>query len=70
MTKQQNFMIILLIYLFYIISRLPPPSLPTWQDCHELWSKRRRRQLRDQQESMMNLPPGKPAHLALNEAAL
>lgn len=21
-----------------------PPSLPLWQDCHELWSKKRRRQ--------------------------
>lgn len=31
-------------------SRMPPPQLPTWQDCHELWSKRRRRQLREQQE--------------------
>lgn len=26
---------------------MPIPSLPTWQDCHELWSKRRRRQLRE-----------------------
>uniref|UniRef100_A0A8D8RSL5 Cyclin-dependent kinase 12 n=1 Tax=Cacopsylla melanoneura TaxID=428564 RepID=A0A8D8RSL5_9HEMI len=25
---------------------MPPPQLPTWQDCHELWSKKRRRQLR------------------------
>lgn len=23
------------------------PELPTWQDCHELWSKKRRRQLRE-----------------------
>lgn len=28
---------------------MPAPKLPTWQDCHELWSKkRRRRQMRDQ----------------------
>lgn len=27
------------------------PELPTWQDCHELWSKKRRRQQREQQES-------------------
>ncbi|XP_021708726.1 cyclin-dependent kinase 12 isoform X2 [Aedes aegypti] len=40
--------------------QLPPPKLPTWQDCHELWSKKRRRQLREQQESAANLPPGKP----------
>lgn len=36
------------------------PELPTWQDCHELWSKKRRKQLREQQESLQNLPPGKP----------
>uniref|UniRef100_A0A182WPN8 Uncharacterized protein n=1 Tax=Anopheles minimus TaxID=112268 RepID=A0A182WPN8_9DIPT len=41
--------------------QLPPPQLPTWQDCHELWSKKRRRQLREQQESALNLPPGKPS---------
>lgn len=40
---------------------MPPPALPTWQDCHELWSKKRRRQLREQQESLQNLPPGKPS---------
>lgn len=39
---------------------MPPPELPTWQDCHELWSKKRRRQLKEQQESLQNLPPGKP----------
>ncbi|XP_065339359.1 cyclin-dependent kinase 12 isoform X1 [Cloeon dipterum] len=39
--------------------RLPPPQLPTWQDCHELWSKKRRRQMREQ-EALANLPPGKP----------
>ncbi|NXS54490.1 CDK13 kinase, partial [Brachypteracias leptosomus] len=25
-------------------SKMPPPDLPLWQDCHELWSKKRRRQ--------------------------
>ncbi|XP_049295898.1 cyclin-dependent kinase 12 isoform X2 [Anopheles funestus] len=44
-----------------IPEQLPPPQLPTWQDCHELWSKKRRRQLREQQESALNLPPGKPS---------
>lgn len=40
---------------------MPAPQLPTWQDCHELWSKKRKkRQLREQQESLQNLPPGKP----------
>lgn len=27
---------------------MPAPELPTWQDCHELWSKQRRRQQREQ----------------------
>ncbi|KAG5883730.1 hypothetical protein JTB14_024231 [Gonioctena quinquepunctata] len=39
------------------------PELPTWQDCHELWSKKRKRQIREQAESMQNLPPGKPSLL-------
>ncbi|XP_034945434.1 cyclin-dependent kinase 12 [Chelonus insularis] len=30
---------------------MPIPELPKWQDCHELWCKRRRRQLREQQEN-------------------
>ncbi|GAA6079868.1 cyclin-dependent kinase 12, partial [Tachysurus ichikawai] len=25
-------------------SKMEPPDLPHWQDCHELWSKKRRRQ--------------------------
>ncbi|XP_069776765.1 cyclin-dependent kinase 13-like isoform X2 [Narcine bancroftii] len=25
-------------------TKMPPPDLPHWQDCHELWSKKRRRQ--------------------------
>ncbi|KAM9308033.1 cyclin-dependent kinase 13 [Gastrophryne carolinensis] len=25
-------------------SKMAPPDLPLWQDCHELWSKKRRRQ--------------------------
>ena len=29
---------------------MPPPELPTYQDCHELWSKKRRRQMREQQQ--------------------
>lgn len=36
------------------------PELPTWQDCHELWSKKRKKHMREQQEATMNLPPGKP----------
>ncbi|EGI60357.1 Cell division cycle 2-like protein kinase [Acromyrmex echinatior] len=30
--------------------QMPAPQLPTWQDCHELWSKKRKRLLREQQE--------------------
>ncbi|XP_066253229.1 cyclin-dependent kinase 12 isoform X1 [Euwallacea similis] len=41
--------------------QIQAPELPTWQDCHELWSKKRKRQIREQQENMLNLPPGKPA---------
>lgn len=29
---------------------MPVPKLPTWQDCHELWSKKRKRQMREQHE--------------------
>lgn len=50
-----------------IPDQLPPPQLPTWQDCHELWSKKRRRQLREQQESAQNLPPGKPSGSTINK---
>ncbi|XP_066998284.2 cyclin-dependent kinase 12 isoform X2 [Anabrus simplex] len=39
--------------------KMPCPELPTWQDCHELWSKRRRRQIREMQEAQQNLPLGK-----------
>jgi hypothetical protein len=33
---------------FSTFFRMAPPELPTYQDCHELWSKKRRRQLREQ----------------------
>ncbi|CAH2302298.1 cyclin-dependent kinase 12 isoform X1 [Pelobates cultripes] len=26
------------------VDKMAPPDLPSWQDCHELWSKKRRRQ--------------------------
>ena len=32
------------------------PKLPTWQDCHEMWSKKRRRQLKEQQEQLGRIP--------------
>ncbi len=34
--------------------RMPPPQLPTYQDCHELWSKKRRRQMREQLQAEGN----------------
>ncbi|XP_076060497.1 cyclin-dependent kinase 12 [Oratosquilla oratoria] len=30
---------------------MEPPPLPKYQDCHELWSKRRRRQMKEHQEA-------------------
>ncbi|XP_030027315.1 cyclin-dependent kinase 12 isoform X3 [Manduca sexta] len=30
--------------------QMAAPELPTWQDCHELWSKQRRRQQREQDQ--------------------
>ena len=47
-------------FILYFCS-CPPPELPTYQDCHELWSKRRRRQMREQQEQQQRVPvPGGP----------
>lgn len=52
---------------------MPAPQLPTWQDCHELWSKKRRRQLREQQESsagkipLLPLPNKGGPHKALED---
>ncbi|XP_012233397.1 cyclin-dependent kinase 12 isoform X2 [Linepithema humile] len=37
--------------------QMPAPQLPTWQDCHELWSKKRKRLLREQQESAATKMP-------------
>lgn len=47
----------------FFIFRISAPELPTWQDCHELWSKKRKRQIREHAEAMQNLPPGKPSVL-------
>ncbi|CAH1397370.1 unnamed protein product [Nezara viridula] len=33
-----------------IPEKMMPPQLPTWQDCHELWSKKQRRQMKEQAE--------------------
>lgn len=52
---------------------MEPPPLPKYQDCHELWSKRRRRQLKEQQEAAIGGAvgpqgvPGKPVGPLLNQ---
>lgn len=38
--------------------QMPAPELPTWQDCHELWSKQRRRQQREQDHTQGKKPCG------------
>ncbi|CAH0692038.1 unnamed protein product [Spodoptera exigua] len=38
--------------------QMPAPELPTWQDCHELWSKQRRRQQREQDHTQGKKPYG------------
>lgn len=43
--KPNNFHSIIFLY------RMPSPALPTWQDCHELWSKKRRRELREKEQA-------------------
>lgn len=35
-------------------------ALPTWQDCHELWSKKRKRELRRENQPRTNEAAGEP----------
>ncbi|CAG7831840.1 unnamed protein product, partial [Allacma fusca] len=49
--------------------KVEPPQLPTWQDCHELWSKKMRRQQRDNPEATQTLPPGKPPPLPTSSSS-
>ncbi|KAG5268912.1 hypothetical protein AALO_G00217840 [Alosa alosa] len=37
-------------------AKMPPPGLPLWQDCHELWSKKRRRQKQIPEEIVPKAP--------------
>ncbi|XP_075903439.1 cyclin-dependent kinase 13 isoform X2 [Nelusetta ayraudi] len=39
--------------------KMPPPDLPLWQDCHELWSKKRRRQKQIPEEQAAPKAPRK-----------
>uniref|UniRef100_A0A8C7P9Y1 Cyclin dependent kinase 13 n=1 Tax=Oncorhynchus mykiss TaxID=8022 RepID=A0A8C7P9Y1_ONCMY len=40
-------------------TKMPPPDLPLWQDCHELWSKKRRRQKQMPEELSASKAPRK-----------
>jgi len=40
--------------------KMEPPALPTWQDCHELWSKKQRRRNREKAEAVNSAPPAVP----------
>lgn len=53
--------------IFMVYFRAMSMLLPTWQDCHELWLKKRRRQMREQQDALQNLPPGKPPPANVNK---
>ncbi|XP_032683847.1 cyclin-dependent kinase 12-like isoform X3 [Odontomachus brunneus] len=37
--------------------QMPAPQLPTWQDCHELWWKKRKRLLKEQQDNATTKMP-------------
>lgn len=50
---------------------MDPPDLPHWQDCHEMWSKRRRRQMRLEQEAIAaginpNMMGNQPSEISSN----
>ncbi|XP_036377045.1 cyclin-dependent kinase 13 [Megalops cyprinoides] len=44
-------------------AKMPTPDLPLWQDCHELWSKKRRRQKQVPEETAAPKAPRKDAGL-------
>ncbi|VBB30047.1 unnamed protein product, partial [Acanthocheilonema viteae] len=41
-------------------SKIPPPKLPDWQDCHELWSKKQRKNR--SAGSNLNIPQSSQSH--------
>ncbi|XP_074415979.1 LOW QUALITY PROTEIN: cyclin-dependent kinase 13 [Carassius auratus] len=47
-------------------TKMPPPSLPLWQDCHELWSKKRRRQKQMPEE--LSAPKAPRKELGLDDS--
>ncbi|XP_053716163.1 cyclin-dependent kinase 13 isoform X1 [Synchiropus splendidus] len=46
--------------------KMPPPDLPLWQDCHELWSKKRRRQKQMPEE--LSAPKAPRKELGLDDS--
>lgn len=50
---------ILLIFI-YELYRMDVTALPTWQDCHELWSKKRKRDLRVRENQPKTNESGEP----------
>ncbi|XP_019740318.1 cyclin-dependent kinase 13 isoform X2 [Hippocampus comes] len=47
--------------------KMPPPDLPLWQDCHELWSKKRRRQ-KQMPEELAGPPKAPRKELGLDDS--
>ncbi|TMW51564.1 hypothetical protein DOY81_003351 [Sarcophaga bullata] len=61
----------ILIYNFNLrFHRMPAPTLPTWQDCHEMWSKKRRRQHQQQQQQQQQQHQLPVTHNAAAAAAM
>lgn len=52
LTKTQSFQFFQTNFSFFSFSFFKPSSLPHWQDCHEMWSKQRRKKV---QQSNVNL---------------
>ncbi|KAL1137625.1 hypothetical protein AAG570_009321 [Ranatra chinensis] len=51
--------------------QMPVPQLPTWQDCHELWCKKKRKQLKEQaqlQQQVQHLQVAGNRQLRMNNA--
>ncbi|XP_071962031.1 uncharacterized protein [Antedon mediterranea] len=50
--------------------KIPPPNLPTWQDCHELWSKKKRRMERLEKSQQSSSSSSKSLHQQRKDAGL
>uniref|UniRef100_W5N249 Cyclin dependent kinase 13 n=1 Tax=Lepisosteus oculatus TaxID=7918 RepID=W5N249_LEPOC len=49
-------------------AKMPTPDLPLWQDCHELWSKKRRRQKQMPEEMTAPKVPRKDTAFGLDDS--